>query len=169
MKGFDKHLHELLEAHPETALEHARLFSELPLSTQLAIVRRRWGTVSTSTYRELMTWNFRLVKHTEPKSKSVWYGIHEVFYNEVGKPWAMTQQPIQLEGESAKDISADLKLIQLDLKRLPILNVEKIKWATPPKGVRGGRSRKKFASVKNLMKDLHGDENERLPRVAQEH
>ncbi len=41
MKGFDKHLQELLEAHPEAALEHAKLFAELPLSTQLAIMRRR--------------------------------------------------------------------------------------------------------------------------------
>ena len=41
MKGFDKHLHELLEAHPEAALEHARLFAGLPISTQLAIMRRR--------------------------------------------------------------------------------------------------------------------------------
>ena len=41
MRGFDKHLHELLEAHPEAALEHAKLFVELPLPTQLAIMRRR--------------------------------------------------------------------------------------------------------------------------------
>lgn len=41
MKGFDKHLLELLEAHPEAALEHARLFAELPIPTQLAIMRRR--------------------------------------------------------------------------------------------------------------------------------
>ena len=41
MKGFDKHLHELLQAHPEAALEHAKLFAELPLPTQLAIMRRR--------------------------------------------------------------------------------------------------------------------------------
>lgn len=41
MKGFDKHLQELLEAHPEATLEHARLFAELPLATQLAIMRRR--------------------------------------------------------------------------------------------------------------------------------
>ena len=41
MKGCDKHLRELLQAHPEAALEHARLFAELPLSTQLAIMRRR--------------------------------------------------------------------------------------------------------------------------------
>ena len=41
MKGFDKHLQELLEAHPKAALEHAKLFAELPLPTQLAIMRRR--------------------------------------------------------------------------------------------------------------------------------
>ncbi len=41
MKSFDKHLHELFEAHPEAALEHAKLFAELPLPTQLAIMRRR--------------------------------------------------------------------------------------------------------------------------------
>ena len=41
MRGFDKHLHDLLEAHPEAALEHAKLFAEMPLSTQLAIMRRR--------------------------------------------------------------------------------------------------------------------------------
>ena len=41
MRGFDKHLQELLEAHPDAALEHAKLFAELPLPTQLAIMRRR--------------------------------------------------------------------------------------------------------------------------------
>ena len=41
MRGFDKHLHELLAAHPEAALEHAKLFAELPLPSQLAIMRRR--------------------------------------------------------------------------------------------------------------------------------
>jgi len=38
MKGFDKHLHELLEAHPEAALEHAELFAGLPISTQLSMM-----------------------------------------------------------------------------------------------------------------------------------
>ena len=35
------HLHDLLEAHPEAAMEHAKLFAELPLATQLALMRRR--------------------------------------------------------------------------------------------------------------------------------
>ena len=41
MRGFDKQLQELLATHPEAALEHAKLFAELPLPTQLAIMRRR--------------------------------------------------------------------------------------------------------------------------------
>jgi hypothetical protein len=41
MRGFDQHLRELLAAHPEAALEHARAFAALPLPTQLAIMRRR--------------------------------------------------------------------------------------------------------------------------------
>ena len=41
MKSFDKHTQELLETNPEAALEHAEVFAELPLATQLAIMRRR--------------------------------------------------------------------------------------------------------------------------------
>jgi len=41
MRGFDRHLQELLDAHPEAAMAHAKLFAELPLPTQLAIMRRR--------------------------------------------------------------------------------------------------------------------------------
>lgn len=41
MRGFDKHVQELLATHTEAALEHAKLFAELPLPTQLAIMRRR--------------------------------------------------------------------------------------------------------------------------------
>lgn len=97
-----------------------------------------------------MTWNFRLVKHTDPKLKDVWYGVHEVFYNDAGKPWTMTQEPVQVDGESLKEVVAYLNLIKRDLQRLPILDVNTIKWAKPP---RGGR-RRKFKSVNDLMDDL---------------
>lgn len=98
-----------------------------------------------------MTWNFRLVKHAQ--SKSVWYGVHEVFYNEAGKPWAMTQEPVDVAGESAKDILGDLNRIKQDLKRSSVLDVNKIKWAKPPKGMYGGRS-KEFKTIKALINDL---------------
>ena len=41
MKNFDKHIQELLETHPEAALEHAKVFAELPIATQLSVMRRR--------------------------------------------------------------------------------------------------------------------------------
>ena len=41
MRGFDKQLHEILAEHPEVAMEYARQFAELPIGTQLAIMRRR--------------------------------------------------------------------------------------------------------------------------------
>ena len=41
MKTFDKHLQEILAINPVTAKAHAKVFAELPLSTQLAVMRRR--------------------------------------------------------------------------------------------------------------------------------
>lgn len=43
MMSMDWHLDQLLDRSPEAAMEYARLFAELPLQTQLAIMRRkRW-------------------------------------------------------------------------------------------------------------------------------
>ena len=41
MRGFDKDLDEILKSNPEVAAEYAKLFAELPLPTQLAVMRRR--------------------------------------------------------------------------------------------------------------------------------
>ena len=41
MRGFDKHMLELLEANPEAAFEYIKVFADLPLATQLGIMRRR--------------------------------------------------------------------------------------------------------------------------------
>ena len=84
-----------------------------------------------------MTWNFRLVKHTERSPRRVWYGVHEVFYNESGKLWTMTQDPVQIDGESAKDALAYLRMIQHDLKRLPVLDAQKARWAKASRNMRG--------------------------------
>jgi len=58
-------------------------------------------------------WNYRIVRHRDPLPKYMslkkneqfrkdyhpeefieWYGIHEVFYNDKGKPKMMTEEPI---------------------------------------------------------------------------
>ena len=83
-----------------------------------------------------MTWNFRLVKHTERKPRRVWYGVHEMFYDDAGRPWTMTEEPVSVDGESRKDVLGYLTMIQRDLARLPILDAQKIRWAKPPFDIR---------------------------------
>lgn len=88
-----------------------------------------------------MTWNLRLVKHTECKPRGVWYGVHEVFYNDAGRPWTMTEDPEPIVGESREEVLRYLEMIRRDLARLPVLDAQKTRWAKPPRGIRGGRTR----------------------------
>ena len=76
-----------------------------------------------------MTWNFRLVKHTDRKPKGVWYGVHGVCYTDAGQPWTMTQDPVTIDGESVKDVFGYLEMIRQDLTRLPVLDAKRTKWA----------------------------------------
>ena len=87
-----------------------------------------------------MTWNFRLVKHTERKPRRVWYGVHEVFYTNAGKPWTMTEEPVPLDGESRKEALRYLEMIRHDLARLPVLDAQKTRWAKLPRRIRRGRT-----------------------------
>ena len=52
-----------------------------------------------------MTWNYRLVKH------STYVAIHEVYYNESGRPSSVTAEPIGLLGADAEEIKEDLEYI----------------------------------------------------------
>lgn len=76
-----------------------------------------------------MTWNFRLVRHWDRKSASSWYGVHEVFYNDVGRPAGMTENPVGVTGESRAEVEEYLKMIQKGIRRLPILDLRRMKWA----------------------------------------
>lgn len=76
-----------------------------------------------------MTWNFRLVKHVDRKSAPPWYGIHEVFYNDARQPIGMTENPVDITGESQTEVRKYLKMIQRDIRHLPILDLPRTKWA----------------------------------------
>ncbi len=77
-----------------------------------------------------MTWNFRLVKHTN--RRLVWYAVHEVFYNDAGKPFTMTEDPVDITDKSPAEVRNYLEMIQRDIQRLPILDMRRVKWAKPP-------------------------------------
>ena len=94
-----------------------------------------------------MTWNLRLVKHTERKSRRVWYGVHEVFYTDAGKPWTMTEEPVPVDGESRKETLHYLEMIRHDLARLPVLDAQKTRWAKPPRGIGRGHNKKRITAT----------------------
>lgn len=73
-----------------------------------------------------------MVKHKDPRTSSFWYGIHEVFYNEPGRPFTMTEDPVDIAGRSPKEIREYLSMIQRDIERLPVLDARRTKWVKPP-------------------------------------
>ena len=117
-----------------------------------------------------MTWDFRLVKHTERKPRRVWYGVHEVFYNDAGKPMGMTQDPVSIDGESVKDALGYLEMIRRDLKRLPILDDQKTTWAKFPRsGSKKSAKRFKTARERLIHEGLQDARHGRLVKATEDY
>jgi hypothetical protein len=84
-------------------------------------------------------WNYRLCKQTTKTSNTgviVSYGIHEVYYNEDGTIWGVTENPttigfdefeIKDSGVVFEYASDTLKKIQLALTK-PILDLDTIEY-----------------------------------------
>lgn len=74
-------------------------------------------------------WNYRLVKRLDGG-----YGLHEVYYNAKGEPWAMTDNPIfyaDAEGGPQEIIDA-LEMALSDAKNRGLFEEpETGKWAQP--------------------------------------
>ncbi len=48
-------------------------------------------------------WNYRVVRHS-PEQGEIYYGIHEVYYNEDGSIWVLTESPVDVHGEYVEDL-----------------------------------------------------------------
>jgi len=66
-----------------------------------------------------MTWNYRIVRHHT--SDSNWLAIHEVYYEEDGKPKMVSVNPVAPHGDSFDDLVKDLEMQKAACK-LPILD-----------------------------------------------
>ena len=71
-----------------------------------------------------MSWNYRIVRY---RNRKAGYGLHEVYYDDDGKPWAMTQEPASVAAMTPDEIRGDLMLMQADARKRPILDEPK-KW-----------------------------------------
>jgi hypothetical protein len=66
-------------------------------------------------------WNYRIVRHRT--GNSVWYGLHEVYYNKKGRMTMWGPEPDAV-GNDKDDLVGSLALMLRDATRdrLPILN-----------------------------------------------
>lgn len=78
-----------------------------------------------------MTWNYRVVRYRNGEG----YGLHEVYYDAAGQPWAMTEKPAtfcaHIEDDAQCDISNSLERAMNDVVRLPIFD-EPEEWPGQP-------------------------------------
>lgn len=74
-----------------------------------------------------MSWEFRLVHHTQDDQE--WYAIHEVYTDDGGKPWSMTEDPVTFVGDSKADV---IESLQRALRSSQAMNVFEVpepgKW-----------------------------------------
>lgn len=70
-----------------------------------------------------MGWNNRVVRHTRKDyadNDQVYFGCHEVYYNDNGKETSMTSDSVIGYFDSVEDMIASLELILKDIKSRPI-------------------------------------------------
>jgi hypothetical protein len=73
----------------------------------------------------MSTWNYRVLKRTDQKSGEVIYAIHEVYYDEHGKPEGCTEENVAPMGESLAELQDDLDHYQQALKK-PVLGYDSL-------------------------------------------
>lgn len=60
-----------------------------------------------------MSWNNRIMRHIE-EDGSIWYGMHEVFYDDDGKISGWTEDAVLFGGESLRDLIASIVCLLKD-------------------------------------------------------
>lgn len=71
-------------------------------------------------------WNHRIIRHVESRTHmddSIYYAIHEVYYDENGKVNGWTEEPIRIMEESLEDLKVTLQRL-LESFDNPVLDNE---------------------------------------------
>ncbi len=67
-----------------------------------------------------MSWNYRVIKHDEEDDENVYYGLHEVYYDEHQIINGWTEEAL-IVGDTKKEIKTVLKMMLVDVKRHEVL------------------------------------------------
>ena len=76
-----------------------------------------------------MSWNHRVVRHRHPSGDES-LEIHEVYYDDDGKPDGVTEEGVSVAGETVEELNKVLALMQQAISK-PILDWEEV--GTPKK------------------------------------
>ena len=71
-------------------------------------------------------WNNRIIKHE--KNGTIWYGVHEVFYNKDGSIYAYTEDAINIIGETEEETIGQAEQILRDIIDTPVLVASEIEF-----------------------------------------
>ena len=70
-----------------------------------------------------MSWNYRAFRK-EDIYEDAYYEIHEVYYNEAGKPGSYTMDPITPVGDNIADLRETLHKMLRDLDKPPLTEAD---------------------------------------------
>ena len=104
-------------------------------------------------------WNYRICKRTDPKTQSIYYAIHEAFYNKDGSIFALSQDPIEPMGETVNELTSDLNYMMLALSK-EVLDYDNMKYAKPDwekdysESNNPHRTKKKSRSEQNIKNNV---------------
>jgi hypothetical protein len=74
----------------------------------------------------MSTWNYRVLKKTDPATGETIYTIHEVYYDDAGKPETCTENSVAPMGESLAELKRDMDHYLLALSK-PVLMYDSLK------------------------------------------
>lgn len=73
-----------------------------------------------------MSWNYRLIHMDVSHPNEPWYELHEVYYDDNGKPKLWTANAAKVHGSSKAEVIHDLLLMAFDAHRRPVLKESKL-------------------------------------------
>ena len=71
----------------------------------------------------MSTWNYRVLKKTDLNTGETIYAIHEVYYDDAGKPDGCTENSVAPMGETLAELKRDMDHYLLALSK-PVLAYE---------------------------------------------
>jgi hypothetical protein len=95
-----------------------------------------------------MSWNYRIVKYKNEDA----YGLHEVFYNEAGDAWGMTDKPVGFVGETPEELKSTIVKMALSAFDRPVF-IEPEVWASSETSISGP-----YHTIEELAEALDVDE-----------